>query len=745
MTAFSYNFNGLAEGAAVPSAAPSSTDTSGNKPFPQVASGATFTAAAAAAWEGARGGNMVHSSGATYSTWFGMATTAATRAAGSLFVRMPTLPSSTAEVIFGYGPTVFYLRSTGEVYASIGTTGTTTVVRNLATVTAGQWLFIQAAVTVAATNGQHRVEWNVYTGDHGTGTSGAVSLANSYDSGATLSLGSGTAQFSYPFEAGRAGPLLNAVEGITTYLTGTTVHYDNMAHDTAKASGYPGYQPPLTVTYTTSGTDTITVTSGGTVTGDSVASGTDTIIVNAGGSVPGLDLVTSGTDTILVSTASGQVQSTARPPYLNPFFHITVWDKTFAFQQFVGDPVYATVTPRWPGVGTAEVRLRATDPANEWLQKEGANITVQYKDSEVIFSGPVTSWQGSFLLGGTVTYQFDDWYTLLRETLGFVVPSGDLQAASLTDEAQTYLAPGTTHTAGAADGNGYYHWPSTVAESAVKAVLTANFTRLNRPVTVLPDQGRGGTLASDDMPTVRFDDLETVCEKITTLGALRIRVWLEPGNTRLSLETYPQKTYAHALTYESGVLQDGNFSTQAPGATRVIVGGPGEDTARAFYGSTDTAAETAWGRPIETFQDSTSNADLIWPDTYTDAQKVPKYYPVNPDISSANKTAFLKTLAVSAADALAAASAKSGIEVTLSETDAWHYGGLDGFTVGDIVTVSSGGVAFTDAITEATLAWSVESFTVTPVVGPRTDDPDVLLLQAVRLLGRRLRTTAIER
>lgn len=679
----------------------------------------TMTALAAAAMDGgARGarltaGNNLEAITQSYDT------PAGARNSVSAFVKFPTdgshtvsATSGTAQLVTAGSLVTIGIRAghwTVEYGGTVAATGPA--------VSPDAVYFVQAGAFYA-TGGGGRAEGNVYQFSGGVWTQ-----ILAYDSGNTVTFGGAAGK------AASFGILTSYTVGGTSATVTIDFDYVAWSTDLSTYGTYPGYQPPVSVVVTATeapGEDTMTVTASGSELIDSTG--------------------TFGTDYITVTTGIADVGTNPRPKYLNPFLRITIWDKSFAFQQILGDPIYAAITPRWPGVGSAEIQLRANDPANEWLQRAGANITVVYKDYETVFSGPVDSFQGSILVGGVVTYQFTDWYTLLRETLGFVQPGGNITAASLNDEAQTYLPPGTAHVAGAADGVGYYHWPSNIAETAIKSIISANFTRLGRPVNVLPSQGRGGTLTADQLPQVRFDDLQTVCETMATLAGLRIRVWLEPGDTQLTLDVAPVGKYFRALTYESGVLQDGNYSVTSPQATRVIVGGPGEDTARAFYPLANSTDEAAW-RPIETFKDSTSGADLIWPTAFTDAQKVPKYYAVetDPAITSAMKAGFNRTLLAAASNVLAATVSKAGVEVRLSETDAWHYGGLDGFAVGDTVTVESGGISLTDSITEVTLNWTSDSFVVTPVVGQRTDDPDVNLLQALRHLATALRSTATER
>lgn len=244
MTVYTYNFNSLAEGANIPDGFGGS-DGSGVQMYSSLGSGDTWQARAAAAYEGAMGGVITHNASYSgYITWLSSGIGSGVRGAGSTFTRMRTLPTTTGEELFSYGTIGrVFLRPTGEVYAAIMTDPTPTVIRNIATITAGQWLFIQGAATIAATDGQHRIELNVYIGGTAAGSSFTANPLR-YDSGATLHLGT-TSPTGNPFHLGRMGSLVASVEGTPNFGTGTVVDYDYAAHNTSLSSGFPGYQPTV--------------------------------------------------------------------------------------------------------------------------------------------------------------------------------------------------------------------------------------------------------------------------------------------------------------------------------------------------------------------------------------------------------------------------------------------------------------------------------------------------------------------
>lgn len=436
----------------------------------------------------------------------------------------------------------------------------------------------------------------------------------------------------------------------------------------------------------------------------------------------------------LTITTSAKAIGHFDPPTLIPFT-ITVYDKDFNRQQSIGDPVHATFTPRlFPAVGSGAVELRTTDPANEWLQADGARVVVKYR-GEFLFSGPVVSSQGEVVPGGTIAYQFEGDERIIAQTLGWVDPAGHLTPVSLSDPAQAVPTA-------VPSSQGYYDWGSSAlhAETAIKRVLTANFDRLARPVTILPDLGRGSLINASDLPTVRFDPLDTIVDKIGSPDRLVLKVWQPDGVAGLHLDVTPSVQWAHPISYEAGQVMAGTFSTQAPAATRVVIGGPGEDVNREFYGVNDgSGLEDDYGQIIEVFTESTSGASVQWPDGTADTAKVEKYYPLTSGVTTAEATAFINTLIAAGANSLSNSRPTSGIDLTLSETDGFHFGGSDGFHIGDLVTVNTAGQSFTEQITECALEWAVDAFHVTPTLGAQTNDPNVVLLNAIQLLATRLR------
>ncbi len=413
---------------------------------------------------------------------------------------------------------------------------------------------------------------------------------------------------------------------------------------------------------------------------------------------------------------------------LNPFT-ITLWDRNLHRLQGIGDPIYANFTPRFPGLGSGEFQLRADDPANEWLQQPGCRMTVWYR-GEHLMSGFVSGDQGDLTPGGTATYYVTDDATILFDTLGLVAPTATITPATTSDTAQGV-------------NGGYYAFTSTIAETAIKQIITDNcVTRpYPIPVTVPTDLARGGTITP---PLVRMTAISDAIAAICTQSGLAVRAYQVPGDTQITIDVIEPTIWPQHLTYASGVLQSGIYSSQALAATRIYLGGPGNADARAWYEVDDaTGLETATGRRIEVAKDATG-ATLNWGSVAT-ADQIPAYYLVDTGVADADKTAFRSYLQQSGNAALGNGAPTSGLEMKLAETASFHYGGSDGFHVADTVTVLAGGDLLSDQITECTIAWTTAGLTVTPVVGIISADADKQLADAIKQLSAALRRQATGR
>lgn len=436
-------------------------------------------------------------------------------------------------------------------------------------------------------------------------------------------------------------------------------------------------------------------------------------------------------------------------------FDITVYDKAFAFKGFVVDPTYVNMVPSWWNQGYMSFMLAADNPHSAALQAKGARVVVHYKGKHVM-SGPVRSRRGDLVgaKGATITYQVLDDRRVLVNTLAWVRPDQPLAASSLSDLGQAWLREGETATipGKVVHQYSYFRWPDgsaaagghapmASAEEAIKYLCRINFEAIGLPITILPNQGRGGN-PSSYLPIVRMEPLSEAIQPIMNRSGLSTRIWQEKNGTGLLMDVVEPGEWTQELTPESGVISEGVYAVNAPDVTRVVVGGPGQTAGRIFGGQTDrssrTSLENTWGDVVEVFRESGS-FDFAWPEGLDDEFKVPKYYKYQ---VAADEFAKLAKLLTNTRDlALEEFPELSSLAMTLSETETFHYGGPDGVQLGDRIKVRASGQLFENQITEAQIVFTRDrGLVINPLVGQIEDDPDVVLAKALANVAKALRT-----
>lgn len=220
MTAWSNNLNGIASGTTVTSS--NSGGVSGTAFSAGVVtapSGGSLTAQAAAAFEGATGLQIVYpaatASGAV--GWSGLGLSVGTRFSVSVWHQFSTLPSVN-ERIFGFGSAFLTIAPSGQYQINNSATLATATA-----VTPGTWVFLQLAVTTAASTSTGRIE-TVATNADGT-------RLLSYDSGATTN-------------AGTTAPTVVQFGRPVGVASANTHWYDLLAADNTLTSGFPGSPAP---------------------------------------------------------------------------------------------------------------------------------------------------------------------------------------------------------------------------------------------------------------------------------------------------------------------------------------------------------------------------------------------------------------------------------------------------------------------------------------------------------------------
>lgn len=352
---------------------------------------------------------------------------------------------------------------------------------------------------------------------------------------------------------------------------------------------------------------------------------------------------------------------------------ILVYDKAFGFRGWVGRPNHVEVIPRHNLMSTATFTLDSDHDRVPDLMATGARVEI-YRHGVFEMSGVVKQAVGTFAIASELTFSVHDDFRILHNWLAWPVPTAALTAQNVAYRSIT--------------GN---------AETVAKTIALENATRLGFPLTVGPNLGRGAS----GLYTFRFHPLyDRLFPAVDQAG---IGVTVKQNGNGLVLDVYEPRTYPHRLSVEAGTIKGGTYSIAAPTATRVVVGGQGEGVAREFKGFADAPRETAWGDVVEVMQDA---RDSSVGDVY----------------------------AARAAEVLAEGAPTSGLSLELSETPHFAYG--QNLYKGDTVTALIGGQLFTDTLREAKLSWGEGGEQSTPLVGDRTDDPNVTLAKQLRALKR---------
>ncbi|MDQ4502188.1 hypothetical protein [Sinomonas sp. ASV322] len=363
-------------------------------------------------------------------------------------------------------------------------------------------------------------------------------------------------------------------------------------------------------------------------------------------------------------------------------FRLTLYDKSFARQGWLGDPIEVTATPAHNGPQGLTVTVSSLSEKAPILLEPGSRIVAQYRGEHLI-SGPVRSRSGKGPgRAGTMTFTVEDDWRLLQRVLGWPVPS-----AQITGQ-------------GAAE----YDVVSGPAETVLKTLLTRNaVNRRGLPVTVAPDRRRGANITV----SARFHPLADIL--LSALDTAGIGVTVRQSGSGLMVDVYEPTVHARELNDESGVVAEWEWASEAPEATDIVVGGQGEGTARQFALFQNAARAAEWGDVIEVFRDARdTNAGDVF------AQR--------------------------AVETFAETAEKTGLKIRLSETENFRYG-RDGVHVGDRVSLRVGpDLVVTDILRSAELTWKAESgLEVTPKIGEIADSDDEVLAKAVRRTASALR------
>lgn len=368
-----------------------------------------------------------------------------------------------------------------------------------------------------------------------------------------------------------------------------------------------------------------------------------------------------------------------------PVFRISVYDKNRAFRCQVGNPASLEVTPRHNLRGTLRMSVPLDHKAVPALQEDGARLKVMFR-GEHLLSGPITADElESDGVSGLYTVTVEDDYRILSQILGWPVPASAIGSQS-GSEYRTYT------------GN---------AETIVKTAVTENgVTRVAVPgLTVAANLNRGAVIPGG-VPLRMHPLADQLFPAVEDAG---LGVTVKQIGTNLVLDVYEPVTHLRTLSVNGRTLKKVTMNRTRPTASRVVIGGQGEGTARIFRELIDTARETQYGMRAEVFRDARDDN--------------------TPAVMDARGQETLNDHGP-----------KNGLSITLAGSGIFKYG-PGGYRVGDRVPIKvTDDITVTEVIREATLKWVSPSYaSVEPAIGDLTNQPERITAQRIASLSRRQR------
>lgn len=361
---------------------------------------------------------------------------------------------------------------------------------------------------------------------------------------------------------------------------------------------------------------------------------------------------------------------------------ITVYSKTFQRVGFIGDPVSVELTIRHNGQSAATVEVAADHERIGHLMTPGTRLVID-RNPGIYLSGPIVGRSGSGEPGGTVTLTVEDDWRLLSRVLGWPAPGQPITNQGAATAYDTKTGP---------------------AETVLKWFVSRNIARLGIPAAVSADLGRGQTITA----SLRMHRLAD--RLLPAIDQAGIGVTVRQAGAGLTVDCYTPTVRTREITPSSGIVRSWSWQQTGPTATRAIIGGQGEGTAREFRRRIATAVESDWADVVEVFVD-------------------------------ARDTSITAELDARGDEALIEGAPKTGLKLELSETGSFRYGVA--VSVGDqvITRLVPGGPAVTDILREVSLSWTKDDgLTITPVIGERTDDPNMIFGKAISAIARTVRT-----
>ena len=332
-------------------------------------------------------------------------------------------------------------------------------------------------------------------------------------------------------------------------------------------------------------------------------------------------------------------------------------------------PLSAHVELLWDGVSTAE--LTFDDDASVWGVLERGDRVIVLADGVRRMAGPWVKRTGS-TESRTGTLHVEDDFRLFR-LLGWPKPSAAISAQ--TDAYRRYT--GTT-------------------EAVVKAACADLSARLGLGWVIPASTGLGSTGRRVEF---RFHPL---VDKLAPLVQADQLTWSIVDKT---VDVKLGKLFPRILTRDTGVIESMEWAETAPTATRVVVGGEGEGTARV----------------LQQFVDSAREADWFTAEVFKDSRMAQGVSDLSPD----------------GQESLDEGAGRVSLKAQLNETSWFRFGK---YLPGDRVRVQEGPVDVTEVIRLVVIDESPDQgVVVSPSIGDLDDDADSVQGRAIAGLGRSLR------
>jgi len=355
---------------------------------------------------------------------------------------------------------------------------------------------------------------------------------------------------------------------------------------------------------------------------------------------------------------------------------------------------------RFNNVGSWEITLPADHVLGLVLASPGAGILVTHRTAGVILSGPTTAVENVSESGdpnGVMKISGVDDSVILGERLAYPTPS----SADVTAQTSAYDTVSSEVASTAMYGYVERNLVAGVAPSA----------RAISSLVLAPDTAIGSLVTK----SARFDIMGELLTELAVVDGLGFDVKQNDLELEFSVFAPVDRTGEIRMDVQNNTLSSTSYGYGVMGLSRAIVAGQGEGSDRQFV-EVDTAeslaAETLWGRRIETFIDQ-------------------------------RNTAVLAELEQAGLEALA----ESGLTITsidvVPSSDTTMRYGID-WNLGDSVTVVVGGQEVSAVVTQVALSVESDGVRVGATVGQPTGvDYDALVAKKQTTTTKRV--NALER